>query len=103
MKNKIPVPNPAYDTTCTILRAAGYNRLDEFKRQQLRGYLCPKDRFEVWGGPKGVVFLQVWKDGNGVNAMANWPLGHTFDELKAALGEPFNPSEQPVVADVSSQ
>lgn len=83
--SSVPVPNPGYDTTVSILREAGYHRRNVFKRQQLRGFICPEDHFEVFTGPKGVIFLQVWKDGNGVNVMGNWPFGSTFEELKAAL------------------
>lgn len=78
-------PNPAYESTTAILREAGYNRLSEFKRQQLPGYLIPETHFEVWAGRKGTLILQVWKDGHGVATYADWPLGHTFDALKEAL------------------
>lgn len=78
-------PNPAYETTCKILREAGYNRLSEFKRAKMDGYLIPESHFEVWGGRKGTLIMQVWKDGNGCSTYADWSLGHTFDQLKEAL------------------
>ncbi len=85
MKTKVPVPNPAYDATTAILRGADYRCISEFTRQKERGYLMPEDHFEVWAGAKGTIIAQVWKDGNGVALYANWPLGYTHDDLKAAL------------------
>jgi len=85
---KKPTPNPAYDQTVAILREAGYQRLSDFNRERLPGYIIPETHFEVWGGAKGTLILQVWKDGNGVATYADWPLGHTFDELKAAIAAP---------------
>lgn len=81
----VPVPNPGYDRTEKALRDAGYRCQDDFVRKPESGYVYPEIRFEVWTGPKGVVIVQVWKDGHGCEAYANWPLGSTSDDLKAAL------------------
>jgi hypothetical protein len=83
-----PSENPAYVTTADILRISGYAPIRSFSATKQFGYANPESRFcrfEIWGGPKGTLILQIWKDGNGVSAYADWPLGHTFTELEKAL------------------
>lgn len=79
--------NPAYEKTCDILRDAGYQRLDSFRRHLRAPEFAspPEDHFEIWAGRKGTLILQVWNGGNGATTYNNWSMGHTFDELKVAL------------------
>jgi len=54
----------------------------------IRGEKIEGSRLEWWAGKKGVIILQFWDDGgDGVASYCGWSLGHTFDELKAALNE----------------
>ncbi len=82
---KPPVPNPGYDRTAKVLIDAGYRCASEFERKPERGFNIPELRFEIWIGTKGCVMVQVWKDGCGCDVYTNWHVGHTDDELKAAL------------------
>jgi hypothetical protein len=77
--------NPAYETTVQLLRAARYDCIRSFVAIRQPRCINPEIRFEIWAGRRGTLILQVWKDGNGVSAYADWPLGHTFTELEKAL------------------
>ncbi len=78
-------PNPGYDRTIRVLHDKGYQRLDSFTRTAERGCILPESHWEIWAGPKGTLVLQVWTKGNGVHVLGTMGLGHTDDELKAAL------------------
>lgn len=76
------------------MTTSNYNRVKTMLIAQ-NGYCawemaCPKDfpnqfRLECWVMPaKGVLLLQVWKEG-GVTTYADWPTGHTWEELEALL------------------
>lgn len=43
-----------------------------------------KNTLEFYTGPKGTIILQFWEDGS-VTTFAEWPLGHTWEELEEAL------------------
>ncbi len=82
---KTPVPNPGYARTAVVLQDNGYQCIRQFSAVLPRGLVASEDCFQVWAGRKGTLILQVWKDGHGVSTYADWALGHTFEELKAAL------------------
>lgn len=48
--------------------------------------LSNQSALEWWTVPaRGVIVCQFWLDGNGVTMYADWPLGHTWDELERAI------------------
>ena len=74
--------NEQLHKTREILHAAQYRCLrGEFLTQENGVTLF----FQWWAGPKGIVLL-TYEDGEpGVTSYADWPLGHTYDELEEAL------------------
>lgn len=82
-----PIANPGYDGTIAILREAGYHCRRQFRATDglEPGMIPVEDLFELYVGPKGVVIVQKWAGGHGAHCYVNWGIGHTFEELKAAL------------------
>lgn len=79
---------PGSDARPAVVRAlieTGYQCIRSFEAKSQHGELLPETHFEFWGGRKGVIILQFWKGNSGIHCYADWPMGHTIDDLKAAL------------------
>lgn len=82
--------NEQREKTVSILRQHGYrciasevivHEAHQPQKDEPHGAL----KLEWWAGNKGVIILQHANPKDGVQCFADWPLGHTFDELEGAL------------------
>ena len=80
------VENALTERTKSMLFDAGYRHAWSVNGPVRRSCLSG------WIGKHGVVIVQEWAEGGGCSCYADWPLGGSIAELKAAIAE--GPGEQ---------
>ncbi len=73
---------PNYGTIVSIFDRFNYRMIRNITDANVT---APEHHFEFWGGEKGVMILQLWKDKNGIGMYADFPIGHTIPDLINAL------------------